>query len=178
VRWKRNRTDPLAALAAAVEALGEEDRRLADESARVERLRICGAQELHTICRGFTEALNQKLSRPALLLDPGEYSAATYNDGVPSLFQINLRGRLLQIEFRATEELYSSEEFRRPYVLYGTVRSFNQEFLDHNTVNEKSIYYCPDRNRDHGRWHYFDCRTYGTGALTRDFFVAEMAQLL
>jgi hypothetical protein len=175
-RWKRSRADPLAQLAHAIEALGEEDRRLGDESARVEQLRLSGAQELHTICRGFIEALNLKLSRPALLLDPGEYSAATYNDGVPCLFQINLRGRLLQLEFCATEELYSTEEFRLPYVLYGTVRSFNQDFLDHNTVDEKSIYYCP--KGEYGHWYYFDSRTYGNGLLTQDFFIAAMAQLL
>jgi hypothetical protein len=56
------------------------------------------------------------------------------------------------------------------------VRSFNQEFLDHNTVDEKSIYYCPDG--DHGHWYYLDSRTYSTGVLTQSFFIAAIAQLL
>ncbi|MDQ1470087.1 MAG: hypothetical protein QOJ99_1567 [Bryobacterales bacterium] len=60
----------MAQLALAIEALGEEEKRLVDESARVEQLRLSGAQELHTICRGFIDALNLKLSRPALMLDP------------------------------------------------------------------------------------------------------------
>jgi len=139
-------------------------------------LRLAGAEQLHTICRDFTEALNQKLSRPSVLLDPGEYSGTTYNDGAPCLYQINLRGRLLQIEFCATEQLCSSEEFRLPYVLYGTVRAFNQDFLDHNSVDEKSIYYCLEGRQ--GNWHYFDHRTYGTGVLRLDFFIAALAQLL
>jgi hypothetical protein len=163
-------------LANAIEALGEEDRKLVDETARVEKLRVCGADELYATCRGFIEELNRRLSAPALLLDPGDYSAATYNNAVPSLFQINLRGRLLQLEFSATEELFSSEEFRRPYVLSGTVRSFNQDFLNQNMVDEKAIFYCPAG--DTGEWHFYDSRTYGTGLVTQDFLIAAMSQLL
>lgn len=175
-RWKRNRPDRLTQLALAIEALGEEDRKLADQSNRAEQLRMRGAADLYAICRSFIEALNRKLSKPALILDPVDYSAASYNDGVPGLFQINLRGRLLQLEFSATEEHVSREEFRRPYVLIGTIRSFNQDFLDHNIVDEKAIFYCPEGER--GRWHYVDSRTYGTGILTQDLLVATMKQLL
>lgn len=175
-RWKRNRLDRLARLAQAIELLGDHDRDLVDRSSRVDNLRVRGATELHSICRTFIAALNGKLSLPSVVLDPGEYSADSYNDGVPGLFQINLRGRLLQIEFEATEELYSREDFRRPYVLFGSVRSFNQDLLDHNTIGEKAIFYCPES--DAGSWYYFDSRTYRTGLLTQDFLVAELHQLL
>jgi hypothetical protein len=147
-----------------------------DDSARVEQLRVTGALELHRICQAFTEALNARLSQPSLILDPGEYPPSSYNDGTPCLFQINLRGRLLQIEFSASEELYSTEEFRLPYVLSGTIRSFNQEFLDHDSVDEKAIFYCADGNG--ARWHYFDSRTHVAGVLAQDFFVAAMTRLL
>lgn len=156
--------------------LGERDQNLMDESTRVDRHRIAGAVELHGLCREFTEALNAKLSSPAVVLDPPEYGAEQYNDGVPGLFQINLRGRLLQLEFEATEELYSKEEFRRPYVLFGTVRSFNQDFLVHNTVGEKSIFYCPEGAG--GRWYFFENRTYDTGEVNTDFFIGELQELL
>ena len=175
-RWKRKRPDRLTRLARAIDLLGERDRNLVDESARVDRLRVQGATELHSICRAFIDALNGRLSKPSVILDPADYCAERYNEGAPGLFQINLRGRLLQIRFEATEDLYSREDFRRPYVLYGAVRSFNQDFLDHNIVDEKAIFYCFEGER--GRWYYFDTRTYRTGQLTQDFLVAELEQLL
>ena len=135
-----------------------------------------GATELHAICRAFIDALNGRLLKPSVILDPGDFSAEGYNDGAPVLFQINLRGRLLQIRFEGTEDLYSREDFRRPYVLYGAVRSFNQDFLDRNIVDEKAIFYCLEG--EGGRWYYFDTRTYRTGQLTQDFLVAELEQLL
>jgi hypothetical protein len=179
-RWKRNRPNRLEELARAIEAIGDDDRRLLDESVRVERLRQQGAGDLYEICRDFVDTLNARLSTPALTLDPPHYSNESYPDGAPALFQINLRGRLLQIEFQTTDELSSTEDFRRPYVLYGTVRSFNQDFLAHDTVDEKALFYCMEGNPENrcARWHYFDSRTYASGALTRDFLVGEMARLL
>jgi hypothetical protein len=178
-RWNRNRPDRLEELARAIEAIGDDDRKLLNESVRVDRLRQEGAADLYEICRDFVDTLNGRLSAPALTLDPPDYSGQSYSDGAQALFQINLRGRLLQIEFHATEELSSSEDFRRPYVLHGTVRSFNQDFLAHDTVDEKALFYCIEGNSEKkARWHYFDSRTYASGALTRDFLVGEMARLL
>jgi len=181
-RWKKNRADRLTRLAQAIELLSDHDRNLIRESSRVERLRVRGAVELHGLCHSFIAALNEKLSLPSVELDPFEYSAAHYTDGVPALFQINLRGRLLQLEFEATEELSSREDFRKPYVLFGAVRSFNQELLDHNTIGEKAIFYCPETDgkngEDAGHWHYFDSRTYRTGLVTQDFLVTELHHLL
>jgi hypothetical protein len=142
----------------------------------VERLRLQGASELHGICRQFVNALNSKLVSPAINLDPAEYYSRTFNDSGSNIFQINLRGRLLQIDFTATEELYSTDDFRRRYILQGTVRSFNQELLSQNVVDEQSIYYCPENGA--ARWYYFDCRTYRTGRVTPDFFAAELERLL
>ena len=175
-KWKWRRPDPLARLANSIEAVGERDRKLVDESARVDRLRTEGAVALYAVCRRFVDALNGRLSEPALLLDPTEYSAGYYHDGGPNLFQINLRGRLLQIEFTATEELYSTEEFRHPYVLQGAIRSFNQELLDRNTLDEQAIFYCPKDGAAH--WYYFDRRTRGAGLVTPDFFAAQMQRLI
>ena len=179
-RWKRKAPDRLTSLARAIELLGERDQNLVDESARVDRLRARGAGELYLVCREFTDALNGKLSRPAVILDPAGYTEEHYRDGVRPFFQINLRGRLVQVEFEATEEMYSSEEFRKPYVLRGAVRSFNQDFLDQNNVDEKSIFYCPEKSMtaESGRWHFLDTRTYRTGELTGEFFITELQQLL
>jgi hypothetical protein len=175
-KWKRRRPDRLNRLAEAIEAIGERDRKLIEESTEVDHLRSRGAVDLYTMCRFFVDGVNARLSAPAILLDPASFGERNYNDGGPNLFQINLRGRLLQIEFEATGELYEADDFRRPYVLRGSVRSFNQDLLDHNGVDEQMIFYCPDNNA--ARWYFFDGRTYRTGLLTEDYLVSEMERLL
>jgi hypothetical protein len=166
----------MARLASAIEAIGTHDRKLVEETARVDRLRAQGAADLHSVCRNFVFSLNERLSAPAVALDPVDYAAGHFSDAGPNLFQINLRGRLLQIEFSSTEELFSTDDFRQPYILQGTVRSFNQELLEHNTIDEHSIYYCLEGSG--GAWRYFDCRTYRTGKITADFLASELERLL
>ena len=70
VKWKRNRRDRLSRLAEAIEAIGEQDRKLIEESARVDHLRSRGAVDLHSICRAFVDKVNARLSEAAVLLDP------------------------------------------------------------------------------------------------------------
>lgn len=175
-KWKKNQPDRLSRLAKSIEAIGEHDRKLVDESAHVDRLRAQGAADLHEICRKFVEKINAKLSDPAVLLDPPAFSTEQYNDSGPNLFQINLRGRLLQLEFEATEELYSRDDFRQPYVLRGTVRSFNQDLLDQHGVDEQMIFYCPGAGG--AAWYFLDGRTYRSGGVSEDYLISEMEQLL
>jgi len=131
---------------------------------------------LYSVCREFVTGLISRLASPAIVLDPAEYYARNFAEGGFNMFQINLRGRLLQIEFSATEELYSTDDFRRPYTLQGAVRSFNQELLSQNLVDEQTIFFCPEGASAH--WYYFDCRTYRTGRVTPDFLAAELERLL
>ena len=174
-KWKRNRPDRLTRLAKAIEAVAERDRKLIEESAHVELLRARGAADLHGICRGFVDKLNGRLSDEAILLDPPSFPEGSFDDD-KNLFQINLRGRLLQIEFTATNDLYENDDFRLPYVLRGTVRSFNQDLLEHNTVDEQLIFYCPEAGG--AAWHYFDERTYRTGRVAEDYLITEMERVL
>jgi hypothetical protein len=163
-------------LAASIDAVKDSDHKALEEALRVDRLRLRGALELYDLCSNFARELNQRLSEPALNLMPPKYSAENYSDNGPSLFQLSLRGRLLQIEFEATEEAFSSEDFRRPYVLRGGIRSFNQQLLERSTVNEHGLFYCT-----HGadaRWHYFDARTYRSGNLNEDFLARELEKIL
>jgi hypothetical protein len=176
VKWKRNRLDRLTRLVRAIEDIGARDRRLIVESTLVDRLREKGAVDLYGICRLFVDKVNARLSEPAILLDPPSFSEGNYNDGGPNLFQINLRGRLLQIEFAATDSLYARDDFRRPYVLRGAVRSFNQELLDRDSVDEQMIFYCPQD--DEPCWYFFDGRTYRTGRVAEEYLVSEMERLL
>ena len=175
-KWKRHSQDRLGRLAQAIEAIEGHDQRLINESTQVERLRGDGATALYGICREFVDSLNEKLRQPALVLDPPEFDAGNFNEDGPNLFQISLRGRLLQIEYEATDEPYSTEEFRQRYVLRGGVRSFNQNFLDRDTVDEQMIFFCP---HDSGAaWHFFDPRTYRTGLVTLDYLAVELERLL
>lgn len=142
----------------------------------MEQLRSHGAARLHELCRLFVDKLNGNLTdHQAILLDPPTFDESNFEDG-PNLFQINLRGRLLQIEFAATGELYETDDFKKPYVLRGTVRSFNQDLLQHNTVDEQKIFYCP--NVGAADWYFFDERTYRTGRVGEDYLISEMERLL
>lgn len=175
-RWKKRRPDRLTRLADAIEAIAESDRRLLDEIAAVDRLRSRGAVELHRRCAAFVDKVNARLSEPVILLDPPSFAEGNYRDEGPNLFQINLRGRLLQVEFSATGELHEDDDFRLPYVLRGTVRSFNQELLDLDNVDEQMIFYCPSGQT--GIWYFLDSRSYRSGQVGEDYLIAEMERLL
>jgi len=176
VKWRRHPKDRLDRLAQAIEAIAGRDQRLIDENAVVDQLRLRGAASLYQLCRAFVDNLNGRLTQPALVLDPPEWTDESFDDARPNLLQISLRGRLLQLEYAATEEAYSTEDFRQRYVLRGGVRSFNQNFLEHNTVDEQQIFYCPGETG--AEWHFFDVRTYRTGILTVDYLAAELERLL
>ncbi len=176
VNWKKNRPDRLTRLAKGIEALGETDRKLIAESSEVDRLRSRGALDLHRVCSAFVEKVNGKLPEPAILLDPPSYGEGNYNDEGLNLFQINLRGRILQIEFSPTAELYEDDDFRLPYVLRGAVRSFNQDLLEHSSIDEQMIFYCPKGGT--AAWHFFDGRTHRSGRVTENYLVSEMERLL
>ena len=175
-KWKLKKSDRLGRLAASIESLRDSDQSALEDSLRVDRLRVRGAVELHELCATFARELNCRLSEPAVSLDPPTYAAANYSDNGPGLFQLNLRGRLLQIEFEALEELSSTDDFRKPYVMRGAVRSFNQRLLDRSTVHEHGLFYCP-KGAD-ANWYYFDARSYRNGKLNVDFLVKEMEKLL
>jgi hypothetical protein len=180
VKWKRSTEDRLIRLAEKIEKVASQDQKAIDEGAEVDRLREEGAAGLYRLCRDFVDDLNSRLSQPALIIDPPDWGADSFRDGGTNLFQISLRGRLLQLEFTSTDEPYSTEDFRHRYVLRGGVRSFNQNFLEQDTVDEQHIFFCA--GGDHPgigpAWHFFDARTYRTGLLSADYLAAEMERLL
>jgi hypothetical protein len=175
-KWKRHSQDRLQRLAKSIEAIEERDREMVVESSLVDHLRAEGAANLYKLCREFVDDLNRRLPEPALMLDPPEWTEESFHESGPNLIQISLRGRLLQFEYESTDEPYSTEDFRHRYVLRGDVRSFNQNFLEHDTVDEQEIYYCPQD--DGAFWHFFDVRTYRTGRVSLDYLAAELERLL
>ena len=81
------------------------------------------------------------------MLDPPDFGQEAFREEGRNLIQMNVRGRILQIEFGSTEELVSTEEFRIPYTMDGSVRAFNQDLLEKDIIEEKLLYYTLEKDR-------------------------------
>jgi hypothetical protein len=166
----------LKRLADQIEALAEKDALVLRRAAEIGVTRRAAAAELHATCSDFVEALNRLLTRGEVVVDPPDLAEDYFSEDAPNLVQINVRGRILQVEFAATPELVSTEEFRVPYTLAGTVRAFNQELLDKDLIEEQLIFYILEKNR--AMWLFFDPRTYRSGPFDRNYLISLMEQLL
>jgi hypothetical protein len=171
VREKR-----LKRLAERIEALTEIDDRVIQQTREIERMRRQAALELHGVCARFAAEVNRRLSGARLELDPPEYSEDRFHSEGTNLFQINIRGRIVQAEFQASERLVSTEEFRVPYILEGAVRCFNQDLLDREAIEEHLLFYCLEKKGNN--WRFFDPRTYRTGIFDTDYLLAMMEKLV
>jgi hypothetical protein len=166
----------LKKLAESIDALSEKDENLIRYTRDMVALRQAAAAELHSICGGFVNSVNGLLTRGTMTLDPPEFSHAAFRDEAPNLIQMNVRGRILQVEYTATVELSSTEDFRIPYTLEGFVRAFNQRLLDKNLIEEQLIFYTLEKTGN--RWRFFDARTYRSGAFDQEYLVALMEQII
>jgi|SRR5579863_8259753 len=177
-RWSipRLSKDRLKKLAEAIEALAKKDDSLVQKTQEIAALRRNAALELHTICRDFISRINRQLSKATLIFDPAEYSPESFDDTGVNLFQMNARGRILQIEFESTAETISTENFRVPHVLEGSIRCFNQEFLERAVIEEQFVFYCLEKKRN--LWRFFDARTYRSGVFDQEYLISLMEQLL
>ena len=175
-KWKRRSQDRLDRLALEIDAIAGRDQLLVEESSQADRIRAEGAASLYGTCRKFVDELNGRLKEPALMLDPPQWNPDSFDDSRSNLLQISLRGRLLQIEFSATDEPYSTEEYRHRYTLEGSVHSFNQNFLERDTVDEQMIFYCAHEAAP--AWHFFDPRTYRNGVVSVEYLASELERLL
>ena len=168
--------DRLKKLAEAIEALAEKDNALVNKTLEVASQRRQAALELHTICSKFVSEINQQLSTPQLEFDPVEYTADSFQDSGVNLLQINVRGRILQIEFSSTVDMISTENFRVPHILEGAIRCFNQEFLEQAVIEEQFIFYCLEKKQN--LWRFFDARTYRSGPFDREYLISLMQQVV
>ncbi len=166
----------LKRLAARIDSLADKDAKALEQARRIDRTRKAAAVELHRVCEEFVDSVNGLLSRLRLVLDPADYSEDSFREEATNLIQINVEGRILQLEFEATPELISTEDFRIPYTLEGVVRAFNQELLDKDLIEEQLIFYTVDKHET--MWRFFDARTYRSGPFNREYLVSVMEQLL
>ena len=166
----------LKRLAESIEALAEKDEMLLRHAREMQALRRAAAGDLYAICADFVNSLNRLLSRCEVELDPRGFSDSAFQEHSLNLVQINARGRILQVSFSATAELVSTEDFRIPYTLEGTVRAFNQELLDKEIIEEQLIFYTLEKEKR--MWRFFDPRTYRSGPLDQDYLISLMEQLI
>jgi len=166
----------LQKLAEAVDALAGKDTALVQKTQEVASLRCQAAGDLHAICGKFVSELNRRLSHTQLQVDPPDYPPESFQDIGVNLLQINIRGRILQIEFASTPEMISTENFRVPHILEGSIRCFNQELLDQAVIEEQFIFYCLEKKRN--LWRFFDARTYRSGPFDQDYLISLMEQIV
>ena len=166
----------LKKLAARIDTLAEKDARVVKNAIETAALRRTAAGELHAICADFVSRVNRLLTRDEVALDPSEFSEAAFRDDGANLIQIGVRGRVLQLQFEATGELLSTENFRVPYTLEGSVRAFNQELLAKDLIEEQLIFYTVEKGRS--LWRFFDARTYRSGPLDQEYLIGLMEQVI
>jgi hypothetical protein len=169
-------SDRLKRLAKSLDALARKDEVHLREAREIGALRRQAALELHGICGDFVSELNHWLSEIELEFQPEVYGPENFHEDGLNLFQINARGRILQIKFEATPELTSSEDFRVPYILSGAIRCFNQQLLEKDLIEEQLLFYTLEKSRH--LWRFFDARTYRSGPFDADYLAGLMEQLV
>jgi hypothetical protein len=165
----------LKRLAESIDQLADKDAHLVNRSRQIAGFRRVAAAEIHTICTAFVDRLNNFLTRGLVVLDPPVFAEESYRDESSNLIQMNVRGRILQVEYQSTPELVSTEDFRIPYIISGSIRAFNQLLLDQDLIEEQLLFYTLEKRR---MWRFFDARTYRSGPFDRDYLISLMEQLL
>ena len=166
----------LKKLARSIESLAAKDELLLRHARDMLKLRRTAASDLHAICAEFVSSVNRLLEHNEMELDPPVFGEESFRDDITHLIQINVRGRILQVGFRATPELVSTEDFRVPYTLEGTVRAFNQELLEKDLIEEQLIFFTLEHHKR--MWRFFDARTYRSGPFDQEYLIGLMEQLL
>ena len=166
----------LKRLARSIEALAAKDEVLLRHAREMTALRRVAAVDLYAICADFVNSVNRLLEHSEVRLDPPAFSEEDFRDDTPNLIQINARGRILQVGFRATPEFISTEDFRVPYTLEGTVRAFNQELLDKDLIEEQLVFFTLENHKK--MWRFFDARTYRSGPFDQEYLIGLMELLL
>ena len=166
----------LKRLAENIDALAEKDAGFLRRAREISALRQAAAADLHAICADFVASVNRLLAHPQVELDPPVFAADSFQDDAANLVQVNVRGRILQVSFSSTPELVSTEDFRVPYTLQGSVRAFNQELLDKDLIEEQLIFYTLENHKK--MWRFFDARTYRSGPFDQEYLIGLMEQLL
>ncbi len=165
----------LKRLADSIDALVEKDNRAIEVARSVEQKRAGGAVELHQIFRRFVGSVNALATKASLVLDPEEFAEEMFMDSDQNFFQIHVRGRILLVTFGPPFENVSTENFKDAYILEGSVRCFNQELLEHESIEEHQVFFCVEGALG---WRYSKPHTYQTGPLDEAYLASVFESLL
>ena len=163
-------------MAANLDRLADQDEQTLRRERETDLIRRAAAAQLHQVCAKFVADLGNLLERTEVRLDPEVFSGEKYEPEASTLMQIQVRGRILQVTFTATTGLVSTEDFRIPYTLEGSVRAFSQEMLDKELIEEQLLFYTIEDRRN--LWRYFCTRTYRSGAFDREYLTSLLEQLI
>ena len=166
----------LKRLADEIDRLADRDKEVLRREQETEEMRRGAAADLYAVCAAFVGDLNKLLKRSEIRLDPGMFPLEAYEPENSTLIQIQVRGRILQVTFTATPGLASTEDFRIPYILEGSVRAFSQEMLDNELIEEQLLFFTLEGRRN--MWRYFCPRTYRSGPFDREYLTSLMEQLI
>jgi hypothetical protein len=166
----------LQKLARKLDAIPAKDAERIAQAREMEHKQQAAAAELHQLCSAFVASLNAVLREMTVEFTPAEFTPASLDAPSGALFQINASGRIVQITLHCKETAVSTEHFRVPYILEGRIRSFNQDLLDRQEINEYQIFYCVDRTEE--SWRYFDTRSRTSGRITREFLIDLLDQIV
>ena len=109
-----------------------------------------------------------------MVLDPPEFSPDAFLEDAKNLFQINVQGRILQLEFEAAPGLISTEDLRVPYssTRRPRIRRGTAGSQPHPT-GSSSI---PWKGQE--VWRFFHARTYRSGPFDQEYLMSLMEQLI
>ena len=168
-------SDRLRKLARALDLVAEKDRLELARQEAIEQLRREAAVELYGICRKFVDELNALMDQVKLDLSPVEYRCQDFHDTAPNIFQINLNGRLIQIAFKPTDTVTSTDNYRIPYTLEGNVNSFNQQLLERDEIRDQRLFFCLERGGNH--WRFQEGSTGKQGVVDSDYLAGLLEKL-
>lgn len=163
-------------LAGRIEELRRKDEVIYRHRDKVRQQRTEGIRRLWEICRLFAEHLNSYVGEDRLELSPADPPQEISDDTQVQLL-LNVRGRVLLLDIRPPNSLVAAENFKKPYILEGEVRFFNQELLEDDRVEEHGVFFCPSEGQD-GAWLYWNGRTYKSGRVDEDYLAGLLEQIL
>ena len=168
--------DRISRLAKLIDSDVKKDHHLRLTEAEVGNLRRTGVIQRHSNCAGYVASLNRQLSGPVVELSPPEYDGQMFRESQVNLFQVNAEGRIIQIVFKSTPTIFSTEKFKIPYILEGEVRAYNQEMLERTQIRSVGLFFCLEESGN--TWRYSDWLHGGTGAFGKDQLASLLGRLV
>jgi hypothetical protein len=175
--------DRIRRLARKIEDLRRKDESAAARRREIHRQRLEAARQLHNVCRVFVDKINELIKEDQMGLVPTEFTGDA-GDDCRLQYMLNVRGRVLLIDLEPPPSLVSTELFRKPYIMQGEVRFFNQELLDDSRVEEHGLFFCPGEGTKDasghrsGAWLFWNGRSYKSGAVDDTYLAELMDQLM